>query len=119
MTDRDDRDLGYTDILAGLSARFGTRFGLEAVSEHTSMVAKFEGGIKVMVSDCGGTLSSVEAHLDGRATGYYVEFTPPQVSTTPPSTGWVRWATPWMLRLHLLRRRSASWSTRRWPMRDF
>jgi hypothetical protein len=67
-----ERDLGYTDILAGLSARFGTRFGLETVSEHTSMVAKFEGGIKVMVSDCGGTLSSVEAHLDGRATGYYV-----------------------------------------------
>jgi hypothetical protein len=72
VTVRDDRDLGYTDICAGLSARFGTRFGLETVGECTTMVAQFEGGIEVMITDCGVTLSSVEAHLDGRAAGFYV-----------------------------------------------
>ena len=68
----DDRDLGYTDICAGLSSRFGTCFGLETVGECTTMVAKFEGGIEVMITDCGVTLSSVEAHLDGRAAGFYI-----------------------------------------------
>lgn len=72
MTTRDDRDLGYTDICAGLSARFGTHFGLERVREGTTMVAKFEGGIEVRITDCGPTLSRVEEHLDGRAAGYYV-----------------------------------------------
>jgi hypothetical protein len=72
MTARDGRDLGYTEICAGLSARFGTRFGLESVGECTTMVAKFEGGIEVMITDCGVTLSSVDWHLDGRAAGYYV-----------------------------------------------
>ena len=76
MTIGDDRDLGYTEICAGLSARFGTRFGLETVGECTTMVAKFEGGIEVMITDCGVTLSCVEAHLDGRAAGFYVGFTP-------------------------------------------
>jgi hypothetical protein len=69
---RDDHDLGYTEICAGLSARFGTRFGLESIGECTVLVAKFEGGIEVMITDCGVTLSSVEAHLDGRAAGFYV-----------------------------------------------
>lgn len=72
MTIGDDRDLGYTEICAGLSARFGTRFGLETTGECTRLVAKFEGGIEVMITDCGETLSSVQAHLDGRANGYYV-----------------------------------------------
>jgi predicted SpoU family rRNA methylase len=72
VTTRDDRDLGYTEICAALSARFGTSFGLERVGECVTMVAKFEGGIQVMITDCGITLSSVEAHLDGRAAGFYV-----------------------------------------------
>jgi predicted SpoU family rRNA methylase len=67
-----DHDLGYTEIFAGLAARFGTRFGLETVGDHTAMVATFEGGIKVKICDCGDNLSSVGAHLDGRANGYYV-----------------------------------------------
>jgi hypothetical protein len=31
MTARDDNDLRYAEICTGLSARFGTRFGLERV----------------------------------------------------------------------------------------
>jgi hypothetical protein len=72
VTTRDDRDLGYPDICAGLSTRFGTRFGVEITGECTTLVAKFEGGIEVMITDCGVTLSSVEAHLDGGAAGFYV-----------------------------------------------
>jgi hypothetical protein len=72
VTARDDRDLGYTEICAGLSARFGTRFGLEITGECTTLVAKFEGGIEVMITDCGVSLSPVSWHLDRRAAGYYV-----------------------------------------------
>jgi hypothetical protein len=72
VTFGDDRDLGYTEICAGLSARFGTRFRLETVGECVTMVAKFEGGIEVMITDCGVTLSGVEAHRDGRAAGFYI-----------------------------------------------
>jgi hypothetical protein len=72
VTTRDDRDLGYTDICAGLSARFGTRFRVERVGECVTMVAKLEGGIEVMITDCGESLSSVDAHLAGRAAGFYV-----------------------------------------------
>jgi hypothetical protein len=68
----DDHDLGYTDICTGLSALFGTSFGLETVGECTTMVARFEGGIEVLITDCGVTLSSVDAHLDGCAAGYYI-----------------------------------------------
>jgi hypothetical protein len=72
VTTRDDRDLGYTDICAGLSARFGTRFSVQTTGECTTLVAKFESGIEVMITDCGVTLSSVEMHRAGRAAGYYV-----------------------------------------------
>jgi predicted SpoU family rRNA methylase len=72
VTNRDGGDHGYTEICARLSARFGTEFRLERTGECTTMVAKFEGGIEVMITDCGESLSRVEAHLDGRAAGYYV-----------------------------------------------
>jgi hypothetical protein len=68
----DGDDLGYTEICAALSARFGTPFGLEITGDCTTMVAKFEGGIEVMITDCGISLSSVDWHLDGRAAGFYV-----------------------------------------------
>ena len=67
-----DDDLGYTDICAGLSARFGTRFSVETTGECTTMMAKFEGGIELMITDCGVTLSPVDWHKDGRAAGFYV-----------------------------------------------
>lgn len=72
MTTRDDDDLGYADIRGGLAARFGTHFALERLGECTTMVAKFEGGIEVQITDCGVTLSTVEAHRHGHAAGYYV-----------------------------------------------
>lgn len=72
MTARDDRDLGYTDVCARLSARFGARFGVENIGACTTLVAKFEGGIEVMITDCGVSLSPVSWHMDGRAAGYYV-----------------------------------------------
>ena len=72
VTARDDSDLGYTEICAGLSARFGTLFGLKITCECTTLVAMFEGGIKATITDCGVTLTSVDWHLDGRAAGYYV-----------------------------------------------
>jgi predicted SpoU family rRNA methylase len=68
----DDQDLGYTRICAGLSARFGTRFTVETTGECITIVAKFEGGIEVMITDCGVSLSPVGWHLDGRGSGYYV-----------------------------------------------
>jgi hypothetical protein len=67
-----DNNLGYTEICAGLSARFGTCFGVETIGECTTMVAKFEGGVEVMITDCGISLSPVNWHLDGRAAGFYV-----------------------------------------------
>jgi hypothetical protein len=72
MTARMDNNLGYTEICAGLSARFGTCFGVETIGECTTMVAKFEGGVEVMITDCGISLSPVNWHLDGRAAGFYV-----------------------------------------------
>ena len=72
MAVSDDHDLGYTEICAGLSARFGTGFRLESIGECTTMVAKFEGGIGVRITDCGESLTPVARHLDGRAPGYYV-----------------------------------------------
>jgi hypothetical protein len=72
VTTRDDRDLGYTEICAGLSARFGTRFRVETTGECTTIVAEFEGGIEVIITDCGVSLSPVDSHLDGRAPGFYV-----------------------------------------------
>jgi hypothetical protein len=69
---RDDHDLGYAEICAGLSARFCTRFYLEITGESTALVARFEGGVKVMITDCGVSLSPVDWHLAGRAAGYYV-----------------------------------------------
>ena len=72
MVARDEHDLGYTEICAGLSARDGTSFGLETVGECITMVAKLEGGIEVRITDCGESLTPVARHLDARAPGFYV-----------------------------------------------
>jgi hypothetical protein len=68
----DDPDLGYAEICAELSERFGTCFAVEAVGECAVIVAKFESSIELMVTDCGPTLSSVDRHLKGAADGFYV-----------------------------------------------
>jgi hypothetical protein len=67
-----DHDLGYADICAALSARFGTGFRVEITGRCATLVARFEGGIKVMITDGGPTLSPLDRHLDGRAAGFYV-----------------------------------------------
>jgi hypothetical protein len=68
----DDQDLGYSRIRAGLSARFGSCFRVERVGECVMMVAQLEGGVEVMITDCGVSLTPVDWHLDGRGSGYYV-----------------------------------------------
>ena len=37
-----------------------------------TLVAKLEGGIEVLITDCEETLSPAAWHLDGRAAGFYV-----------------------------------------------
>ena len=36
------------------------------------MVARLEGGIELLITDCEDSLSPVAWHLDGRARGFYV-----------------------------------------------
>jgi hypothetical protein len=35
-------------------------------------LAHLEGGIKLLITDCVGTLSPIQWHLDGRAAGFFV-----------------------------------------------
>jgi hypothetical protein len=35
-------------------------------------LAHLEGGIKGLITDCVGTLSPIQWHLDGRAAGFFV-----------------------------------------------
>jgi hypothetical protein len=35
-------------------------------------LAHLEGGIKLLITDCAGTLSPFRWHLDGRAAGFFV-----------------------------------------------
>ena len=49
-----------------LSQRFGTRFKLENTGGNcVTLVAKLEGGIELLITDCEGTLSPFDWHLDG------------------------------------------------------
>jgi hypothetical protein len=41
-------------------------------SHAGSRLAQLEGGIKVLITDCVGTLSPVKWYLDGRAAGFFV-----------------------------------------------
>jgi len=49
---------------------------LEITGNCVTMVAKLEGGIQVIITDCEGPLSLVERHLGGRAAGFYVGLHP-------------------------------------------
>jgi hypothetical protein len=56
-----------------MSDRFGTRFELENTGGNcVTLVAKLEGGIEVLITDCEETLSPAAWHLHGRAAGFYV-----------------------------------------------
>lgn len=45
---------------------------MEVTGNCMTMVANFEGGIEVVITDCEGPLSHIERHRDGRAAGFYV-----------------------------------------------
>ena len=68
MTGYTEEDLGFAEICAVLSERFGTRFALQnAGGNCVTLMAHLEGGIKVLITDCVGTLSPIQWHLDGHA----------------------------------------------------
>lgn len=69
----DDEDFSFAEICALLSKRFGTRFALQNTGGTcVTLMAQLEGGIQVLITDCVGTLSPIQWHLDGRAAGFFV-----------------------------------------------
>ena len=63
----------YTAICTALGDRFGTRFWVQNTGGSCmTMVARLEGGIELLITDCEDTLSPLGWHLDGRARGFYV-----------------------------------------------
>ena len=63
----------YTAICAALGNRFGTSFWVQNTGGSClTMVARLEGGIALMITDCEDTLSPVAWHRAGRANGFYV-----------------------------------------------
>ncbi len=78
ITDSDEQNFGYTEICAELAERFGTSFKLAITGNCATLVANFEGGIQLVITDCEATLSPIEQHLDGRAEGFYVGLHRPQ-----------------------------------------
>jgi hypothetical protein len=66
-------DFGFAEICAVLFERFGTRFELQHTGGNcVTLVAQLEGGIQVLITDCVGTLSPIQWHLDGRAAGFFI-----------------------------------------------
>ena len=73
MTGYTGEDFGFAEICAVLCERFGTRFVLQdAGADCVTLMAHLEGGIKVLITDCVGTLSPIQWHLDGRAAGFFI-----------------------------------------------
>jgi hypothetical protein len=65
--------LGFAEVCAALSDRFGTSFELQNTGGNcVTLMAKLECGIELLITDCVGTLSPVKWHLDGRAAGFFV-----------------------------------------------
>jgi hypothetical protein len=72
------------------------------------MVAKFEGGIEVMITDCGVSLSPVEAHLDGALLATTSELTGLELmSTGRTPMGLNSWGMPVTSKPCRMRSRSA------------
>lgn len=64
---------GFAEVCVALSDRFGTRFELQNMGGNcVTLMAKLEGGVELLITDCEDTLSPVEWHLDGRAAGFCV-----------------------------------------------
>jgi hypothetical protein len=73
MIGDDEGGFGFVEICALLCERFGARFALQnAGGNCVTLVAHLEGGIKVLITDCVGTLSPIQWHFDGRAAGFFV-----------------------------------------------
>jgi hypothetical protein len=73
MIGDDEEDFGFAKICAVLSESFGTRFALQNTGRDcVTIVAQLEGGIKVLITDCVGTLSPIQWHLEARAAGFFV-----------------------------------------------
>jgi hypothetical protein len=73
MTGNNEHLLGFAEVCAALSDRFGTSFELQNTGGNcVTLMAKLECGIELLITDCVGTLSPVKWHLDGRAAGFFV-----------------------------------------------
>jgi hypothetical protein len=73
MTSNIEQAFGFAEVCAALSDRFGTSFELENTGGNcVTLMAKLEGGIELLITDCEDTLSPVKWHLDGRAAGFYI-----------------------------------------------
>ena len=58
MAGNNDHLLGFAEVCAALSDRFGTSFELQNTGGNcVTLMAHLEGGIKVLITDCVGTLS--------------------------------------------------------------
>jgi hypothetical protein len=73
MTGNNEHLLGFAEVCAALSDRFGTSFELQNTGGNcVTLMAKLECGIELLITDCVGTLSPVKWHLNGRAAGFSV-----------------------------------------------
>ena len=120
MTGYTEEDLGFAEICAVLSERFGTRFALQnAGGNCVTLMAHLEGGIKVLITDCVGTLSPIQWHLDGHAAGFFVGVyhREPGTPMESRSTSQIDSLTPAARPLRRPPRQSATWCRRRWKVR--
>ena len=104
MTGDDEDDFGFAEICAALCERFGAPASnsINTGGECVTLRAHLEGGMQVLITDCVGTLSPIQWHLDGRAAGFFV-------GVYRPRNGY-RWRArrpPGSIRLRLQRERSA------------
>ena len=73
MAGNNEHLLGFAEVCAALSDRFGTSFELQNTGGNcVTLMARLECGIELLITDCVGTLSPFRWHLDGRAAGFFV-----------------------------------------------
>jgi hypothetical protein len=73
MAGNNEHLLGFAEVCAALSDRFGTSFELQNTGGNCiTLMARLECGIELLITDCVGTLSPFRWHLDGRAAGFFV-----------------------------------------------
>jgi hypothetical protein len=119
MAGNNEHLLGFAEVCAALSDRFGTSFELQNTGGNcVTLMAKLECGIELLITDCVGTLSPVKWHLDGGPPGSSWACTAPSwIPTACTSTCLISSHTPAARPLRRPPRRSAVWCRRRWKMR--